>query len=334
MEQKVLINQLSLAYTPLSNYSFTILKTDPDVQSIIENSNLYVIAQRAELRFDNVRLNEQEETLEFEIRQHSNANVLHCKIPIFQEAIGADNSKQILIDFGSHYKETPMDAFPLNNIHGIKFYYDSNTPENFLLWISPEKFLHNYWDGEILAKVDGVIHDFTRYNIHYVGQATKQDIWERLTGHNKLQTILSLEYPITYGSLPTHEISVLLFNFSDNMQMTTFGLSSNPDEMVDALMGRNMPGKRTIFLDAEKALISAIQPKYNEELFKNYPKSRDGLYKYNYNSISYTFIDPITLVYDKGEIVGGLHFLGGDTIIVKNNKTMELLKHTSPPLLE
>jgi len=98
------------------------------------------------------------------------------------------------------------------------------------------------------------------------------------------------------------------------MQMHTFGDNADIDEMVNSLLGKNMPEQRTIFLDAEKALINAMQPKYNDELFKNYPKSADGLYKHNYNSISYTFTDPITLVYDKGEIECGLPFWGGDNI--------------------
>ncbi len=328
MDSKVLMNQLSLAYSPLCNYDFTILKTDPVIQNIIENSSLYAIVQRPEIRFDKITNNEEEKYIAFEIRQHSNPNVLKCKVSLFQEHIATNPGKEVLIYFGSNDKNNNLVALPLNNIQGMKFYEQSVATENFLLWISPEKFLKNYWEGLIEAEIEGDIHDFTRYYVHYVGQATKQDIWKRLTGHDKLQDILSLEYPLTYGSLPTHEIAILLFSFKDNMQMHTFGDNADIDEMVNSLLGKNMPEQRTIFLDAEKALINAMQPKYNDELFMNYPKSADGLYKHNYNSISYTFIDPITLVYEKGEIKGGLSFWGGDTIVIKDNKTIELIKHT------
>lgn len=81
-----------------------------------------------------------------------------------------------------------------------------------------------------------------------------------------------------------------------------------------------MPDQRTIYLDAEKALIHAMQPKYNEELFKNYLKSIDGPHKHSFNSIAYTLTDPITLVYDNGEIRGGLSPWGGDTIRIVTNK--------------
>ncbi|MEI6265834.1 MAG: hypothetical protein WCP74_12065 [Sphingobacteriia bacterium] len=327
MDRKALLNQLSLAYSPLCNYDFTTLKNDPVIQDIIDRSSLYAIVQRPEIRFDNITKVEEEKSIAFEIRQNRNPNVLKCKMPLFQKHIATYPSNEVVVQFGSNDKNATLVELPLNNIHGMKFYQKSVKTENFLLWISPEKFLQNYWEGHLEAEIEGNIHDFTKYYVHYVGQATKQDIWKRLTGHDKLQDILSLEYPLIYGSLPTHEIAILLFCFKDNLQMQTFGNDSNVDELVDSLMGKNMPEQRTIFLDAEKALINAMLPKYNDELFKSYPKSSDGLYKHNYNSISYSFTDPITLVYDKGEIQGGLTFWGGDTIIIQDNKTMQLIKH-------
>jgi hypothetical protein len=96
--------------------------------------------------------------------------------------------------------------------------------------------------------------------------------------------------------------------------------------MIDSLLGTNMPEQKTIFLDAEKALIKAMQPKYNKESYENYPKSKDGLYKHNYDSYSYSFIDPIILKYGVNEIEGGLNYMGGDTIFVKDNKIIEVTK--------
>lgn len=326
MKQKILMNQLLLAYSPLCNRDFTILKTDPVIQNIIETSSLYVIAQRSEIRFDNIVNNEEEKAIEFEIRQINNPNVLKCRVSLFQENIATDPSKEVLVYLGSNDVNNDFKA-SINNVHGMKFYQEEISEENFLIWFSPEKFLQNYWKGLLVAKIEGNIHDFTKYNVHYVGQATKQDIWKRLTGHEKLQDILSLEYPLSYGSLPTHEIAILLFRFHDNLLMQTYGDESTEEDMVNSMLGKNMPDQRTIFLDAEKALINSMQPKYNDELFKNYPKSTDGLYKHNYDSVSYSFIDPITLVYEKGKIEGGLSPFGGDTIVIKNNQTIELFKY-------
>lgn len=55
--------------------------------------------------------------------------------------------------------------------------------------------------------------------------------------------------------------------------------------MIASLLGENYPDQKKVFLDAEKALIKAMQPSYNKELFKNYPFSKDGLYHDNYDTI-------------------------------------------------
>lgn len=326
MKQKILMNQLVLAYSPLCNRDFTILKTDSVIQQIIETSSLYVIGQRAEIRFDNIVNNEKEKAMEFEIKQIDNPNILKCKVPLFQENIATDPSKEVLVYFGSNDINNDFQA-SISNVHGMKFYQEEISDETFLIWFSPEKFLQHYWKGDLVAEIEGNIHDFTKYKVHYVGQSTKQDIWKRLTGHDKLQDILSLEYPLSYGSLPTHEIAILVFRFYDNIVMQSYDDESTDEDMLNSLLGKNMPDQRTIFLDAEKALINSMKPKYNDELFKNYPKSTDGLYKHNYDSVSYAFMDPITLVYDKGEIEGGLSRLGGDTIVIRDNKIIELFKY-------
>lgn len=327
MDRKVLLNQLQLVYSPLCNYDFTSFRSDLVIQNVIQRSKLYIIAQRSEIRFDNIRPNLPDKSLEFEIRQQGNPNVLFCKMPLFQEHLAKDPTKEIILYFGSNDPENVMDEFGLSNIHGFKLYEEYESDETFIAWFSPEKFLQNFWKGILDAEVSGDIHHFTKYKVHYVGQSTKQNIWKRLTGHNKLQDILSLEYPFSYGSLPTHEIVILMFGFKENLQFHTWGRESPVEDMVDSFLGKNLPNERTIFLDAEKALINSMQPKYNQELFKKYPVSKDGLSKHKYNSISYSFSDPITLVYDKGEIEGGLSFFGGDALVVKENSSVELFKH-------
>ena len=117
----------------------------------------------------------------------------------------------------------------------------------------------------------------------------------------------------------------MLFRFYDNLEIKTYGTDSSIDDMVNSLLGKNRPDKKEIFLDAEKALVNAMQPKYNKIKFKNYPNYKKGLNELNYDTYSYTFMDPITLKFNNGKIKGGLNNLGGDLILVKNNK-IEVLK--------
>lgn len=324
MEQKLLLNQLKLAYSPLSNYDFSILKHDDVVQNALENSSLYIICQRAVLSFENLKPNQKNQGLDFEIVQKGNSSRIKVTLPLFQENLAKENQDKIVINFGSIDANNVFENENLNNIHGFKLYNNEIEKENFIAWFSPEKFLHNYFNGYFQAEIDGDIHDFLNYQVHYVGKATDQKIWERLTGHSTLQDILSLEYPFNYGSLPTHEIAILLFKFNDNLSIQSFGIESSIDDMVDSFTGKNYPEQRTVFLEAEKALIKAMQPKHNKILFKNFPNSQNPLS--HFETCIYTFMDPITLKYDNGEIRGGLSYIGGDTIVIRNSKDFSVVR--------
>lgn len=323
MSQKVLLNELELAYSPISNYAFNFLKKESIIQQILSHSNLYVIAQRPIMSFENIIPIFDEQAISFEIHQKGTNGFLKVKLPFFQEFIANDKSKDVVFMVGSHDHNYKPSAPPFKNVHGIRFYED----KEFLVWFSPEKFLQNYWKGFIKADVSGNLQSFTKYRVHYVGKATKQDIWKRLTGHSSLQEILSVEYPLNYGDLPTHEIAILFYKFRDNLQVRTWdGNEEEIDSMVASLLGTDLPEQETIFLDAEKALIKVMSPKYNREKYISYPTSNDGLYKHKYDSFSYTFSDPISLEYDNNEIVGNRNVMRGDAIIIKNNEIVELLK--------
>ncbi len=324
---KTLINQIELACSPMSNYDFKYLKKDKFVQDLLKDSNIYVITQRAELSFENLTINQVGGYMEFEIHQKGNTQVLKCKLPYFQPNIATDPNKEIALYLGSHIQNKKFKSQPFNDVHGIKFYYSSVKPENFITYLSPEIFIINWENGHFQADVEGDFRDFLRYKVHYIGKATDQEIWKRLTGHETLQDILTVEYPFNYGSLPTHEIALLLLKFRDNLSISSFDENSSVEDMVNSLLGYNMPEQRTIYLDAEKALVKAMLPKHNKIKFKNYPKSKDGLEKHNFTLFTYTLMNPITLISDQGEIEGGIDYMGGDTIIVRDNKEMEIIKH-------
>jgi hypothetical protein len=326
MEFKSLLGQLQLAYSPMSSYDFTILREDTIVQDLLKPSSLYVIAQRPILSFENIIFDEINPYISFEIHQKNNPEKLSINFPFFQPNVATDKEKEVIVLFGSNDPNHVFDRNDIKNVHGLKFYESSQEGENFLVWFSPEKFLHNFARGHIQAEIIGDIRKFLNYKVHYVGKATDQEIWKRLTGHSTLQDILSIENPFNYGSLPSHEIVLLLFEFYDNFTIRTYDINSSIEEMTDSFMGKNQPDKRSVFLDAEKALIKAMQPKHNKIQFKSYPKAKANLEHYNFNIVSFTFMDPITLKYDKGEIRGGLSFMGGDIISIKDNTQFNIIK--------
>lgn len=327
MNRKSLLNQLELAYAPLTAYEFAIVKDDKLIERALEKASLYLIGQRPVITFENVIPDTTIYQLNFEIHQSDNPNILKCKLPFDQEVFGLMNDNLVDVAFNFLDKSIKQDKPPFQNIHGFSLVKHKKEGKEFIIWFSPEKLLQNWWKGNIDCEIEGNWKSFIKYKVHYVGKATKQSILRRLTGHSTFQDILSLESPVTEKQLPANEIVILPFEFQDNLQIQTFGDEADTKEMAAWLRGENYPDQEKIFLDAEKALIKAMQPSYNKELFNNYPVSKDGLYNDNYDTISYTLIDPIVLTYEEGEIRGGLTHIGGDAILIIDNSEFKLVKH-------
>ena len=331
MIRKSLYNQLELAYAPITAYVFAMVREDPLIEKALEKASLYAIGQRAVITFENIHPDQYEYQLNFEIHQKGNSEILKCKLPLIQEAVGSTDKDTIAVGFNFLDKSVQQSTFPLHNIHGLSLAQEIDGERKFLIWFSPEKLLQNWWTGSIRCDIEGDYQSFTNYKIHYVGKATRQSILKRLTGHSTFQDILSMETPVTPKQLPANEIVILPFEFQDNIKVQVLGDDFLGDEtkigdLVETLRGDDQPEQEKIFLDAEKALINAMKPSYNKELFHNYPVSKDGLYNDKYDAISYTFIDPITLIYNQGQIVGGPSITDSDVIQILDNEESRLVK--------
>ena len=83
---------------------------------------------------------------------------------------------------------------------------------------------------------------------------------------------------------------------------------------------------KQIVADAEKAFVSLLKPSYNVQLFKNYPKGRDGLYGSDYDRYGYVIAECMAFNTAHGIIRGGVDesgminndadaiFIEGDTV--------------------
>jgi len=324
---KRLINKLELAYAPMTAYEFAVTKNDKDIEKALYKASLYLIAQRPVITFENVIPDREEYKLNFEIHQKGNTEILKCKLPLIQSIVDSKEDDTILVAFNNLDKSTTQKLPPYYNIHGFSLVKHQKDKDEFLIWFSPEKLLQNWWKGYVECEIEGDYKSFLRYQVHYVGKATKQSILKRLTGHSTFQDILSIEEPVTEKQLPANEIVILPFEFEENIQIQSFGDESNMNSMVAALRGEDYPEQEKVFLDAEKALIRAMEPSYNNILFKSYPKSNDMLYESSFNAISYSFIDPIELIYESGEIFGRMNPFGGDIIIISDNDKVKLIKN-------
>jgi hypothetical protein len=211
MNKKSIINKFELAYAPLTGYEFAIEKKSKILEKAFEEASLYVIAQRPIITFENVSPNPSDYSLEFEIHQKGNPNILKGKLPLIQSSAECNFDDIITIAFNFLNNKESQIKPPYNNLHGFSLAKMVGNKQEFLLWFSPEKLLQNWWKELIECEIVGDYKSFLNYKVHYVGKATKQSILKRLTGHNTFQDILSIENPITYKDLPKHEIAVLCF---------------------------------------------------------------------------------------------------------------------------
>ena len=333
MKQSVLATYLSLAYPPIANYDFTFIREEKVVQDYLKNSQLYMISQRPKLIFDNVFI-DTDQNIHFEIPQETLDYKILGVLPIRQTAFLTNLDEDVYLELGSYDKNYKFDKAPFNNLDGFKFY---DKDQKFISWLTPERLIYEYSHDVVEATgLDGWKELF-KYKILYVGKSTDQDIWERLTKHETLQDILSKKYPLKYGTLPSQEITLLLFrikafenfevlgNFEDLLNIDKI---LKPEAIESLFQLKPPPTEKNIFLDAEKVFVKLLNPEYNSVKFRSYPKSKDGLYKEKYDLFSYKLRDNIVLICNETEIFGSFDDNESDTIQIIDNKEVRIIKPT------
>lgn len=320
MAQTSLLNLLRLSFSPMTVRHLQQCIDDPYIHDALSHSRLYVIAQRPMLAFDGLDWSEKDGVLSFEITQLTNDRRCQVRVNMYQPNFELDQEKEWQVVVGQNQTKSIEDV--KKNIHGLRFEQEGK----FIMHWTPDHFLYNYVKGDIECLEIGEFRFLLHYNVHYVGKAIRQDVWKRLKNHSTLQEILSLENPMVINTLPAHEVVLLFFEFEDNLSFTTIESSDSGEDIHRILEGQHLPTETQLYSDAEMALINGLQPTYNRRYYKNYPKGQEGLHSAKLRSYSYTFANPITLHYADGEIRGGLHNYGGDSLIVSNGR-LEVSKH-------
>lgn len=142
------------------------------------------------------------------------------------------------------------------------------------------------------GRKQGVVSGFDNYremltfDLLYVGIAKQnQDSYSRLIekGHKARMDILAAEPQRHSGSRVSDETYLLLFAI-EPVILKTF---SSDDELDNEDLDFSYNYHRTV-ADAEKAVISVFKPKYNKQLYVNYPRGIDGLYEQGYDTYIYS----------------------------------------------
>lgn len=275
-------------YPIVSAYEFEFLKSESQVQSVLKPCTIYFILQRPLIYFDSLRVTDG--VITFNITDDSDCSPLECTF-IPSENGYCKPGEELFVEV-LFYKKAPDVQEPYNDVAGFKLF---TSDRQFLCWFSPNLFLYAYLNRRLKASISGNVSDYLDFQVHYIGKAFSQDIWDRLTGHHKMQSILTLEDSLNQRSLRApFEISLLMLDidgFDEANIFPNFDFAIEPgiDPIVhhfseDADDGtfekyyepKLQPRAPELTSEVEALLVSTFKPKYNEVLFENYPDIKAG----------------------------------------------------------
>jgi hypothetical protein len=275
-------------YPIVSAYEFEFLKDEKQIQAILKPCTIYFIIQRPLIYINNFSTENGEIT--FEIDDDANTAPLTCSFSPSEN--GFCNSDDELIINALFYKRQPDTEQPFNTMAGFKLF---TIDDKFLGWFSPQIFLYDFLSGRLKAKIIGNIESYLDYTVHYIGKAFSQDIWKRLTGHHKMQKILTIEDSLNTQALKApFEISLLMldidgFDESNIFPFFDFAVPEDLEAIVHEFDFEDdnnsfekyyspmlSPKAPELTTETEAFLVSTFKPSYNDTLFDNYPHIKNG----------------------------------------------------------
>lgn len=277
-------------YSPMSAWEFEFLKTEGVVQDRLRNSSIYIVAQRPLVWFDNVVISA--DHLSFEITDGGSRRIF-CR-PDLGAILGLKEGEVVDVQCDFQW-DASNELPPYKHVAGIRIYKS----DELLLWWSPQKLLFEAARGMPLPS-HGDIDAFWDFDVHYIGRAFSQPIWERLTGHDNLQSVLTRERPRGSGyTLPSYEICLItleIVGFDELMgivewpseeinEKATYYAFSTDDTDPD-LSDLERPwltlGDAALTVELEAMLIDMFRPKYNKIKYNDYPDIAGGALSVGY----------------------------------------------------
>lgn len=288
---KVANIQVATTYPIVSAYEFEFLKAEEVIRERLDGCTVYLIVQRPLTYFDNVEL--RHGYIYFDIVDDE-APPLHCRVNLVAaEICGPNETVDIEMQF---FAKTPSRSSPYRGVGALKLFKEDGS---FILWWSPQKILYEMLVNELAVEVEenGNPLAFLDFKLHYIGRAFSQKVWDRLTGHEKMQRILTLQGPI--GASPEarapFEISLILLNIvglTDVPELPYMGFTGRPgqrptlhkvdledDEAFSRFMTQPLAplGDEALTREVEAFLIQQFQPEYNAVKFAAYPNIKGGM---------------------------------------------------------
>lgn len=278
---------LNLVAPPIANSMVSNIKnSDPRFIDILRESHFYMICGRAEAKFEKVKVSPLGD-IDIEIALKSGLvsnGVLHIPKMKFIRTVIPDSSMNLKLKIK-------------NDSDSLLIYHDGLL----VFGTTPDELLMRRGRHESLVSGFSNYLEMMTFDLLYTGIAKEnQNSYSRLIekGHKARMDILAQEEQRSPGARVSDETYLLLFKI-EPLTVTVFGAGDFDDEDFDFSIDYHR-----IIADAEKAIISTFKPKYNIQLYANYPKGKDGLYQQGYDGYSYSIAEGFAFNTAYGEIKG------------------------------
>lgn len=295
LETNLLETNLYLTHAPISIKDFNHIKKAPELwheKERLDNASLYIIGKREVPVFVPRRemSNEQCLILDVEVGKAS----FHIFIPALK------NPKYSLNGFAG-IKTEPEGLEKAQKVWLFAFNDKGEAVSS--IGFTFDELIYYYSNDRFRIIMQGDFISAITYEVLYVGQSVEEKLTQRFKAHHALQDMLIEEKVISPSFDKSEELILMPFTIDSHMCSMLTGFSSE-DDWMKAFIGDFDVTPNQITLDAEKALVHGMNPKYNHIRFKNYPFSKDGLYKSDASVFYYSIAENMILKYDAGNIIG------------------------------
>lgn len=295
----ILETNLHLTHAPISIKDFNRIKKasvlNPELwreKESLDNASLYIICKREVPVFVPRREISDEHCLILDVE------VGKASFRIFIPAL--KNPKYSLNGFAG-IKTEPEGLKKAQKVWLFAFNDKSETVSNIgftfdeLIYYCDNDLFHIIMQGDFTSAIT--------YEVLYVGESVGEKLTQRFKAHHALQNMLIEEKVISPSFDKSEELILMPFTIDSDMCTMLTGFSPEND-WIKAFIGDFDVTPNQISLDAEKAFVHSMNPKYNQIRFKNYPLSKDGLYKSDVSVFYYSIAENMILKYDAGKIIG------------------------------
>lgn len=292
----------SITYPIVSAWEFEFLKEEQILRERWDGCTVYMVVQRPLTFFDHVVIDGT--YIHFEIADGTK-RPLRCRIDLVGNRIcRAEEILDISIGF---YSSSPGTGQPYRNVGAFQIYREDGS---FVVWWSPQKILYEMLIRGLAVEVeeDGDPFAFLDFKIHYIGKSFSQKVWKRLTGHTKMQKILTREREVgpTPEARAPFEISLIILKVVglDDMPMVgdlaldgmngaspimhTIDLGDDHAYERFVLTPPVQLGDEALTREVEALLINRFRPEYNQIKFDNYPDFEGGMRSKGYTATTLT----------------------------------------------